>query len=112
MRAAFAGEIDMVIRKIGVLSLGKLMGVMYAGIGLLFGVLYALFAVVGGGAMMAMGGDGESALGGGMMMGIGLAAVVVAPIFYGILGFIGGVISAFFFNLAAKYAGGLEIEVQ
>lgn len=102
----------MVIRKIGVLSLGKLMAVMYAGIGLLFGVLYALFAVVGGGAMMAMGGEENAALGGGMMMGMGLAAVIVLPILYGVLGFIGGIISAFFFNLAAKYAGGLELEVQ
>lgn len=102
----------MVIRKIGVLSLGKLMAVMYAGIGLVLGVLYALFAVVGGGAMMAMG-EGESdAFGGGMVMGIGLAAVVIAPVVYGAFGFIGGVISAFFFNLAAKYAGGLELEVQ
>jgi hypothetical protein len=102
----------MVIRKIGVLSLGKLMAVMYAGIGLLFGILYALFAVVGGGAMMAMGGEENAALGGGMVMGMGLAAVVLLPILYGVFGFIGGVISAFFFNLAAKYVGGLELEVQ
>jgi hypothetical protein len=102
----------MVIRKIGVMSLGKLMAVMYAGIGLLLGGLYALFAVVGGGAMMAMGGEENAALGGGMVIGMGLAAVVIAPIVYGIFGFIGGVISAFFFNLAAKYAGGLELEVQ
>lgn len=102
----------MVIRKIGVLSLGKLMAVMYAGIGLLFGVLYALFAVVGGGAMMAMGGEENAALGGGMMMGMGLAAVFLLPILYGVFGFIGGIISALFFNLAAKYTGGLELEVQ
>ena len=102
----------MVIRKIGVLSLGKVMALMYAGIGLVIGVRYALFAVVGGGAMMAMGGEEGAALGGGMMMGMGLAAVIVLPILYGVLGFIGGIISAFFFNLAAKYAGGLELEVQ
>jgi hypothetical protein len=101
----------MVIRKVGVLSLGKLMGVMYAGIGLLLGLLYALIAVVGGGAMLAMGGE-EGAFGGGMMMGVGLAAVVVAPIAYGLIGFIGGLISAWFFNLAAKYTGGLELDVQ
>ena len=102
----------MVIRKVGVLSLGKLMAVMYAGIGLVIGGLYALFAVLGGGAMMALGGESDSALGGGMMIGMGLAAIVLAPVFYGVLGFIGGIISAFFFNLAAKYTGGLELEVQ
>lgn len=102
----------MVIRKIGVLSLAKLMAVMYAGIGLLFGGLYALVAVIGGGAMLAMGGEEGAAVGGGMMIGIGLAAVVFAPVLYGLLGFVGGAISALLFNLAAKYAGGLELEVQ
>lgn len=101
----------MVITKVGVLSLGKLMGVMYAAIGLLFGVLYALFAVVGGGAMLAMGGN-EGAMGGGMMMGLGVAAVFVLPIAYGLLGFVGGLITALFFNIAAKYAGGLEVEAR
>ena len=102
----------MVITKMGVLSLGKLMGLMYAGIGLLFGVLYALFAIVGGGAMLAMGGGSEGALGGGMMIGLGIGAVIVLPIFYGLLGFIIGLLSALFFNVAAKYAGGLEIETR
>ncbi len=101
----------MVITKVGVLSLGKLLGIMYAAIGVLFGALYALFAVVGGGAMLAMGGN-EGAMGGGMMMGMGVAAVVVLPIFYGVLGFIGGILTALFFNIAAKYAGGLEVETR
>ncbi|WP_374603314.1 hypothetical protein [Arenimonas sp.] len=101
----------MVITKVGVLSLGKLLGVMYAGIGALFGLLYALFAVLGGGALMAMGG-GDGAMGGGMMMGMGIAAVIVLPIVYGILGFIGGLLTALFFNIAAKFAGGLEIEAH
>jgi hypothetical protein len=101
----------MVITKLGVMSLGKLMGVMYAAIGLLFGVIYALVAVVGGGAMLAMGGN-EGAMGGGMMMGMGVAAVAVLPILYGVLGFIGGLITALFFNIAAKYAGGLEVETR
>jgi len=101
----------MVITRMGVLSLGKLMGLMYAAIGVLFGLLSALFAVVGGGAMLATGG-GDGAMGGGMMMGMGVAAVIVLPILYGILGFILGLLSALFFNIAAKYAGGLEIETR
>ena len=101
----------MVITKVGVVSLGKLMGLMYAAIGLLIGVLYALFAVVGGGAMLAMG-EGDSAMGGAMMMGIGLAAVIFMPVFYGILGFLIGLLTALFFNVAAKYAGGLEVEAH
>lgn len=101
----------MVITKVGVLSLGKLMGLMYAAIGLLFGILYALFAVVGGGALLAMGG-GDGAMSGGMMMGLGVVAVFAMPVVYGLLGFIGGLITALFFNFAAKYAGGLEVEAR
>ena len=47
-----------------------------------------------------------------MMAGLGLLAIVLLPICYGLLGFVAGLISAFFFNLAAKYAGGLEIDVE
>lgn len=101
----------MVITKVGVMSLGKLLGLIYAAVGALFGLLYALFGIVGGGAMLAMGGN-DGPLGGGMMMGMGLAAVVVLPILYGILGFIGGLLTALFFNIAAKYTGGLEIETR
>jgi hypothetical protein len=100
----------MVINRIGVMSCAKLMGVMYAGIGLVFGVMYGLFMMLFGGAMMAAGGQDEAAMGGGMMVGFGLAAMVGAPIFYGFAGFIGGAISAFFYNLAAKYVGGIELE--
>lgn len=101
----------MVITKVGVMSLGKLLGLIYAAVGAVFGLLYALFGIVGGGAMLAMGGD-DGAMGGGMMVGMGLAAVVILPVVYGLLGFAGGLLTALFFNLAAKYTGGLEIETR
>jgi hypothetical protein len=101
----------MVIRRIGVLSLAKIMGVLYAGLGLIVGVCFALFSVLGGGAMMASGQEGAGP-GGGLMMGMGLGMAIAAPIFYGLLGFIGGLISGWLFNLAAGFVGGLEIETQ
>jgi hypothetical protein len=102
----------MVINRIGVMSSAKLMGVMYAAIGLVFGVLYGLAMMLFGGAIMAAGGEEQAAFGGGMMLGMGLAVMVGAPIFYGIAGFIGGALSAFFYNLAAKWVGGMEIETS
>ena len=101
----------MVIRRIGALSLAKLMGILYAGLGLCFGLLFALFSVLGGGAMLASGAEGGGA-GGGMMMGMGFGAAIIFPIFYGLLGFIGGLITGWLFNLAAGFVGGLEIETQ
>ena len=43
----------MIIKRIGVMSLAKLMAVTYAAIGLIFGGFVALFGLLGGGAMMA-----------------------------------------------------------
>ena len=99
----------MVIRSVGVMSLAKVMGVLYGGLGLLIGICFALFSVLGGGAMMASGQDGTG-LGGGMMMGMGIGFAIAAPIFYGILGFLGGLLTGWLFNLAAGFVGGLEIE--
>jgi hypothetical protein len=101
----------MVIRRIGVLSLAKIQAVLGAGIGLIIGICIALFSLLGGGALMASGQDGSSA-GAGMMMGMGLGAVIIFPIFYAVVGFIGGLLSAWLFNLAAGFVGGLEIETQ
>jgi hypothetical protein len=101
----------MIIKRVGVVSLAKVMGVLYGGIGLLLGLLFSLFSLAGGSAMLASGSE-DAGLGGGMMMGMGLAAVVVFPIMYGILGFIGGLISGALFNLASRFAGGLEIETD
>lgn len=102
----------MIVKSVGIVSLAKFMGLLYAGLGLLFGCIFALFSLLGGGAMLAAGGADSGAAGMGMMAGMGIGAVILFPIMYGILGFIAGLVSAFLFNLAAKFTGGLEIEVQ
>ena len=45
---------------------------------------------------------------GNPMASLGLVFVVLVPVFYTILGFIGGVIAALVYNLIAKLTGGLE----
>jgi hypothetical protein len=42
----------------------------------------------------------------------GVGFIIFLPIFYGILGFIGGLITAWTYNLVARFAGGLEIELE
>ena len=42
------------------------------------------------------------------MASLGLVFVILIPVFYTILGFIGGVIAALVYNLIAKMTGGLE----
>jgi hypothetical protein len=72
------------LTKIGVLSLGKVFGAIYALIGLIFGAIMTLMSLVGS---SMMGNNGAIA---GMMFGVG--AIIALPIFYGIIGFIFGMI--------------------
>ncbi|MEO8362318.1 MAG: hypothetical protein ABI672_19990 [Vicinamibacteria bacterium] len=88
------------------MSVAKIMGVLYALIGLFIGGIVTLFSVLG----TAFGGAATKDLGG---LGIiGMAAVVIAPICYGVMGFIGGLIAAALYNLVAKVSGGIEIELS
>jgi hypothetical protein len=98
----------MVIKRIGALSVAKIAAVVYAGMGLLIGAVFALIGMAGLATRLA-GNDS-----GGPMLGaiFGVGAIIVMPIFYGIIGFIGTLIGATIFNVAAKMTGGLEIEVQ
>lgn len=99
----------MVIKRIGVLSSGKIVGLLYALFGLLIGGLFSIFSLIGSAiGLAASGGETEAWI--GALFGIG--AVFIFPIFYGFLGFIGGILSALFYNLVAAMVGGLELEVE
>jgi Flp pilus assembly protein TadB len=91
------------VRKIGVLSLGKITGVIYAVMGLIFGVIITLTSLTVGSMMYSQGA-------GGMLFGAW--AIIALPIFYGVLGFIGGVITALIFNAVTGAIGGLELEIE
>ncbi len=97
----------MVLKSIGVASCAKLMGAMYAAIGLILGAMFALLSVLGAG-LAAAAGDGNAFF--GMIFGVG--GIIFLPIFYGVLGFIGGAITAVVYNVVAGLAGGLELELE
>jgi hypothetical protein len=42
----------------------------------------------------------------------GAAIALFAPVIYGVMGFVLGVVSAAIYNLAARFVGGLEVEVE
>ena len=98
----------MVIRRVGVASAAKIIGAIYAVIGLIIGLCVAAFSLLGAGiAAQAGNGDVPSFI--GPLFGVG--AIIFAPIFYGILGVIGGALTAAVYNLVAGMTGGLDIEV-
>lgn len=92
------------ITKIGAMSLGKILGIMYALMGFIFGAIFTLISILGT-AIFSSENTGSSLL-------FGLGAVIFFPILYGVLGFLFGAIAGWIFNLSAKWAGGLEIEFE
>jgi hypothetical protein len=71
------------------------------------GLLFIPFALIRGLASCAAGAKG------GMLGGIGLLAIaIIASLFYAAIGFVAGAITALIYNLAAKWMGGIEIELE
>ena len=102
---------EMMVRRIGVLSLAKMQGLIMFVLGLIIGVIYGLIIMLFGAAMSSLGGR-DAAMGGiGTVVG-GLLAMIFIPIFYGILGFIGGAITGFVYNIAAGIVGGLKLDLE
>jgi hypothetical protein len=91
------------IKSVGVFSVAKIMGAIYALMGLIFLPLFLLLGFVGS---MAGGHGNPFGAFGGLVFGL------FAPICYGVIGFIGGAIMAFLYNLMAKWLGGIEVQMQ
>ena len=82
-----------VIKKLGVLSVAKLQAVLMAIVGFIAGLSFAVFGDI-------------------LFPGLGLLTIVIMPIIYAIMGFIGGAIGAFLYNIVAGWVGGIEIEFE
>jgi hypothetical protein len=106
------GDNAMVLKRVGVLSAAKISGTLYAAMGLIFGLIFALIGMASAG-MVAMlqqqqGAAVQSWL--GPMFGVG--ALVFFPILYGVFGFVCGAISAVLYNVFSGLVGGLELELS
>ena len=91
------------IRSVGVMSCAKIFGITYACIGLLF----IPFAVIGGLASM-ISEQSHGAISSAVLLFLGL----MAPFFYGGIGFVFAPIWAFVYNVVAGWVGGIEIDLQ
>jgi hypothetical protein len=94
-----------VLRRIGPLSLAKIAGLLYALGGLIGGAFISLFALAGA----ASSNFGASWVSFGPAFGV--AAIILLPLLYGVMGFIGGLIGAAVFNVLVDVVGGIELEV-
>ena len=91
-----------IIKSVGVLSVAKICGAVYGGIGLIALSFFALLSLAG------LAGGRHSSF--GAMSGVAFG--VMAPIFYGVMGFVLGGIGAFVYNVVAKWLGGVEIQLD
>ncbi len=97
----------MVLKRVGVWSLSRMLGILYGLMGLIVGGIFTVFSLIGAAFGMAAGQD-DAVL--GLLFGIG--AIVIMPIFYGVMGLVVGALGAAFYNLAAKLVGGVEMEFE
>jgi hypothetical protein len=74
--------------------------------GFIFGCFMSLIAIAG----VATAEPNNPASAGIIGMALGAGAIIIAPILYGIMGFIGGIISAAIYNVLASVIGGIEME--
>lgn len=91
------------LKSVGVLSVAKVMGCIYAVIGLILMPFFLLAGLIGS---MAGGKDNPFGAVGALALGI------LAPILYGLLGFVGGAVMALLYNLMARFVGGIQLEFQ
>ena len=95
----------MVVKRVGPLSVAKNAAVLYAILGLFAGALFSLAAVAG-----AFADDSGAAAGLAGLLGVG--AIVILPIFYACIGFVGALIMCALYNVIASMVGGIEMEVE
>jgi hypothetical protein len=94
-----------VIRRVEPLAAAKVMGLVYAAVGIIVGIIFAAASLLGGLASARPAGVGFGA-------GFGVAAIIVLPIVYGCIGFIMTAIAAAVYNWAAGIAGGIQIQTE
>jgi len=92
----------LVFKKIGIVSLAKIYTVLMAIMGLIIGVFYVII-----GAAASATGQGTPGL-----AGLGILAIIITPIVYGIMGFLMGIIGGWLFNLITGWIGGIEMEFE
>ena len=97
----------MVLKSVGVLSAAKIVGLMYAILGLIMGLLFA--AVF---SMIPMSDAANPDFPTWLAPMFGTGAILMMPIFYGCMGFVGGAIAAGIYNALARMMGGLELKLE
>ena len=101
-----------VLARISPGSAAKVGLVLYAVIGLVVGILIALVSLMAGGIATHLGQNAPPGMSALVGMGGGIAAIVVTPIVYGIIGAVVFGLTALIYNIVAGWVGGIEIDLK
>lgn len=92
-----------IVKSVGVMSVAKIMGLIYGCMGLVFAPFFLLVGLMG-----SLVGQQKSPFAG--IFGITFA--ILMPVLYGVIGFITGAIASLLYNLFAHWVGGFELEME
>jgi hypothetical protein len=92
-----------ILKSVGVMSVAKILGLLYGCMGLLFVPLFLLFGLMG-----SLVGQEKTPFAGIL----GVVFAVLMPVLYGGMGFVTGAISALLYNVLAKWMGGFELQLE
>jgi len=96
-----------IVKSVGVLSVAKILGLLYGCMGLIIAPLFLMMGLMGSAL-----GQQNSPLAGIFGVGFGIGLAVFAPVLYGAMGFVMGAIGALLYNLFARWVGGFELEIE
>ncbi len=95
----------MIIKKINILSAGKIFALLSAITGLLLGITFAVMSILG----YSIDAGAESVL---IDKTFGFLSIILFPLMYGFFGGISGCVLSFLYNCIASKVGGIDVEVD
>lgn len=96
------------IKKIEVLSLAKIIALVWIFLGFIVGLGAGMLSFLIGNIMGGMFGNAAP----GQSAWLGIGGFLIVPLLFGVVGFITGLLTAWFYNLLAWWVGGIRVEIE
>jgi hypothetical protein len=92
-----------VLKSVGVMSIARIMGLIYGCMGLLFVPFFLLLAILG-----SVAGQNKNPMAGVL----GIVFAFAMPFLYGLTGFVTGALGGLLYNWLSNWVGGIELKLE